>query len=124
LASAKLTVIYMQIVAGLEPENTNIFLQMLAAAAQAGPAEQVVQVREHHKSLVHQLATRIVLSPYHMVLMMLCLGTARAEPEQQQSRLSKRAIAKHYKIRRWHTQHYRARRTAAAAGSTETTPAA
>ena len=33
-----------QIVAGLEPENTNVFLQMLAAAARQGTAADVVQV--------------------------------------------------------------------------------
>ena len=34
-----------QIVAGLEPENTNVFLQMLASACRQGPAEDIVQVR-------------------------------------------------------------------------------
>lgn len=35
----------MQIVAGLEPENTNVFLQMLGRAARMGPAADAVQVR-------------------------------------------------------------------------------
>jgi hypothetical protein len=35
----------LQIVAGLEPENTNAFLQMLARAAAVGPSADAVQVR-------------------------------------------------------------------------------
>jgi hypothetical protein len=35
----------MQIVAGLEPEHTNTFLQMLGQAARMGPAANAVQVR-------------------------------------------------------------------------------
>jgi hypothetical protein len=35
----------MQIVAGLEPEHTNTFLQMLGQAARMGPAADAVQVR-------------------------------------------------------------------------------
>ena len=34
-----------QIVAGLEPENTNVFLQMLGEACRVGNAADVVQVR-------------------------------------------------------------------------------
>jgi hypothetical protein len=34
----------LQIVAGLEPENTNLFLQMLGTAARMGPAADAVQV--------------------------------------------------------------------------------
>lgn len=35
----------LQIVAGLEPENTNVFLQMLGTAARMGNAVDAVQVR-------------------------------------------------------------------------------
>lgn len=35
----------LQIVAGLEPEHTNAFLQMLGRAARMGPAVDAVQVR-------------------------------------------------------------------------------
>lgn len=35
----------MQIVAGLEPENTNVFLQMLGKAAQKGDGAAFVPVR-------------------------------------------------------------------------------
>jgi dihydrodipicolinate synthase/N-acetylneuraminate lyase len=48
LVSRKLTVsglaAVMQVVAGLEAENTNTFLQMLGAAAKLGPAADAVQV--------------------------------------------------------------------------------
>ena len=36
----------LQIVAGLEPENTNVFLQMLASACRQGPADDAVQVSD------------------------------------------------------------------------------
>lgn len=44
LPSAPALLPHLQIVAGLEPEHTNTFLQMLGRAARMGPAADAVQV--------------------------------------------------------------------------------
>lgn len=44
LPSAPALLLHLQIVAGLEPEHTNTFLQMLGRAAGMGPAAGAVQV--------------------------------------------------------------------------------
>lgn len=44
VAGVILLLLLMQIVAGLEPENTNLFLQMLGKAACMGNAADAVQV--------------------------------------------------------------------------------
>jgi hypothetical protein len=43
--SSRALLLLLQIVAGLEPEHTNTFLQMLGRAARMGPAADAVQVR-------------------------------------------------------------------------------
>lgn len=44
------SVVWLQIVAGLEPENTNVFLQMMGRAARMGAATSAVQVRRRRAS--------------------------------------------------------------------------
>jgi hypothetical protein len=67
----------LQIVAGLEPENTNLFLQMLGTAARMGPAADAVQVGTQDTTLHHMLVSAAIFMLLRAVQKLLCLLASR-----------------------------------------------
>lgn len=86
--SASALLLHLQIVAGLEPDHTNTFLQMLGRAAHMGPAADAVQV------------CIVAPAPNSSVAM----GTSELKPPPRSNRCTGRCLKHHHQHTAWALQ--------------------